>query len=103
MGGRGSQVNDDNKKDDTFETIEILENVTIIYDDGDRAIFETIHITDKGVILIGRILKDEKTGHCKSIGSIDCHEIFMEDGGIPKDNVKRIEGGTRRTVYKKKS
>ena len=103
MDGRGSQMNDKNKKDDTFEMIEILENATIIYDDGGRAIFETIHITDKGVILIGRILKDEKIGHCKSIGNIDCHEIFMEDGGIPKDNVKRIEGGTRKTVYKKKS
>jgi hypothetical protein len=96
-------MSDKSKKDDTFETIEILENVTIICDDGDRAIFETIHITDKGVILIGRILKDEKIGHCKSIGSIDCHEIFMEDGGIPKDNVKQIKGGIKRTVYKKKS
>jgi len=54
-------MNDENKKDDTFEMIEILENATIIYDDGNRAIFEAIHITDKGVILIGRILKDGKT------------------------------------------
>ena len=101
MGGRGSQMNDDNKKDDTFEMIEILENATIIYDDENRAIFEAIFLTDKGVILIGRILKDEKTDHCKSIGSIDCHEIFMEDGGIPKENIKHIEGGIKKKVFKK--
>ena len=103
MDGRGSQMNDDNKKDDTFEMIEILENATIIYDDGDRAIFEAIFLTDEGEIIFGQTLTVEKTGHCKSISSIDCHEIFIECGGIPKDNVKQIKGGTRRTVYTKKS
>ena len=101
MGGRGSQMNDDNKKDDTFEMIEILENATIIYDDGNRAIFETSYITDKGMILIGRILKVEKTDLCKSISSIDCHDIFRECGGIPKDTIKSIEGGIKKKVFKK--
>ena len=55
------------------------------------------------MILIGSILKVEKTDHCKFIRSIDCHEIFMKDGGISKDNIEHIEDGTRRTVYKKKS
>ncbi len=100
MGGRGSQMNDDNKKDDTFEMIEILENATMIYDDGDRAIFEAILLTDQGVIF-GQILKVEKSDHCKSVSSIDCHEIFMEYGGIPKDIIKSIEGGTKKTVFKK--
>ncbi len=96
-------MNDENKKDDTFEMIEILENATIIYDDGNRAIFEAIFLTAEGEIIFGQILKVEKTDLCKSISSIDCRDIFRECGGIPKDNVKRIEGGTRRTVYKKKS
>ena len=93
-------MNDDNKKDDTFEMIEILENATIIYDDGDRAIFEAILLTDQGVIF-GQILIVEKTDLCKSISSIDCHEIFRECGGIPKDNIKSIEGGIKKKVFKK--
>ena len=100
MENRGNQMNDDNKKDDTFEMIEILENATIIYDDGDRAIFEAILLTDQGVIF-GQILKVEKSDHCKSVNSIDCHEIFMECGGIPKENIKHIEGGIKKPVFKK--
>ncbi len=93
-------MKEDNKINDTFEMIEILENATIIYDDGDREIFEAILLTDNGVIF-GWILKIEKTDNCKSISSIDCHEIFMEGGGIPKDNIKHIEGGIKKTVIKK--
>jgi hypothetical protein len=91
----------DNKKDDTFEMIEILENATIIYEDENRAIFEAIFLTDKGEIIFGRILAVEKTDLCKSVSSIDCHDIFRECGGIPKDNIKSIEGGTKKTVLKK--
>ena len=99
MDGRGSQMNDDNKKDDTFETVEILENVTVIHKNNNRELFDAIHITCNAV-LTGQILKIDKTEPCKS-GKY-C-ETFVESGIIPKDNVKRIEGGTRRTVYKKKS
>ena len=51
----------ENKKGDPFERIEKLDNVTITYDDGDRAIIEAIHITYKGLSIIGRILTREKT------------------------------------------
>ena len=94
-------MNDENRKDDTFEMIEILENATIIYDDGDKAIFEAIFLTDKREIIFGQILTVEKADHCKSVSSIDCHKIFMECGGIPKDNIKSIEGGTKKIVLKK--
>ena len=94
-------MKDDNKKDDTFEMIKILENATIIYDDGNRAIFEAIFLTNKGEIIFGQILKVEKSDHCKSVSSIDCHEIFMECGGIPKENIKHIEGGIKKPVFKK--
>ena len=94
-------MKDDNKKDDTFEMIEILENATIIYDDGDKAIFEAIFLTDKREIIFGQILTVEKADHCKSVSSIDCHEIFMECGGIPKENIKHIEGGIKKSVFKK--
>jgi len=89
------------KKDDKFETIEILENATIIYDDGKRAIFEAIFLTDGGEIIFGQLRNVEKTDLCKSISSIDCHEIFRECGGIPKDNIRSIEDGAKKTVLKK--
>jgi len=101
MDGRGNQMNDDNKKDDTFEMIEILENATIIYDDGNRAIFEAILLTDKREIIFGQILTVENTDHDRSVSSIDCHDVFRECGGIPKDIIKSIEGGTKKTVFKK--
>ena len=91
----------DNKKDAIFEIIEILENATIIYDDGNRAIFKAILLTDKREIIFGQILTFEKTDHCKSISSIDCHDVFRECGGIPKDIIKSIEGGIKKTVFKK--
>jgi len=94
-------MKEDNKKDDTFEMIEILENATIIYDDGDRAIFKAIFLTDKKVIIFGQILTVENTDHCKPASSIDCHDVFMECGGIPKDIIKSIEGGIKKTVFKK--
>ena len=93
-------MNNNNKKEDTFEMIEILENAAIIYDDGDREIFEAIFLTDNEVIF-GWILKIEKTDDCKSVSSIDCHEKFIESGGIPKDNIKHIKGGIKKKVFKK--
>lgn len=94
-------MNYKNKKDDTFEMIEILENATIIYNDGDRAIFKAIFLTDKKEIIFGQILTVENADHCKSVSSIDCHAIFRESGGIPKDNIKSIVGGTKKSVLKK--
>ena len=53
-------MSDENKKEDAFEMIEILEKATVIYMDGNKDLFDAIHITDKGVV-VGRILKIDKT------------------------------------------
>jgi len=89
------------KKDDKFEMIEILENATLIYEDGKREIFEAIFLTEYGEIIFGQIVADEKVDLCKSVSSGDCHDIFREYGGIPKDNIKSIEGGSKKTVLRK--
>ena len=85
MGCRGNQM----KKDDKFGMIEILENATIIYKDTEREIFEAIFITDSRDIIFGQILSN------------DSQDLFVECGGIPKDNIKSIEGGTKKMAYKK--
>jgi len=93
-------MNKENKKNEAIETIEILENATIVYDDGNRAIFKAILLTNKREVIFGQILTVENVDHCKSIGGIDCHDVFRECGGIPKDIIKSIEGGTKKTVLK---
>ena len=98
MDNRGSQMSDKNKKDDTFETIEILENVTVIHKNNDRELFDAIHINCNAVST-GQNLKIDKTEPYKS-GKY-C-EAFVEDGGIPKNNIKSIKRGAKRTVYKKR-
>lgn len=60
--------------------IEILEKATVTYIDGLEEQFDAIRMTDKGVV-IGRILDGE----------------LLEYGFIPKQAVKKIKGGTRRT------
>lgn len=86
------------KKDDKTEMIEILENATVIYEDGKREIFEAILLTDEGEIIFGQLLAVENTALCKSVNSIERHDVFGECGGIPKDNIKSIEGGTKKKV-----
>ena len=88
------------RKHDELMKIEILENATIIYDDGDRAIFKAIFLNDKKVIIFGEILTIENQDRSKSYGNIDCYDVFLECGGIPKDNIKSIEGGTKKIVFK---
>ena len=79
------------KKENKFELIEILENATIIYKNGNREIFEAIYPTEYGEVIFGQIL----------YGSIeDCPGFFKECGGIPKDNIKSIVGGIKKTVVK---
>ena len=79
------------RTDDEFEVIEILENATIIYEDGKREIFEAIYLTEYGEIIFGQILHG---------GIEDCPGFFREYGGIPKDNIKFIEGGIKKNVVK---
>ena len=85
------------KKDEPPEMIEILENAIVIYINGNRELFDAIHIIHRKVI-IGRILRLDKTEKCKYIS---CCELFVGIGCIPKNNIKSIEGGTKRWVLNK--
>ena len=92
-------IQDDIKKN-TFNITEINQKTTNLkIPKGIKS--WAIFLSDKRVIIFGRILTVENTDHCKSISSIDCHDIFRVCGGIPKGNIKSIEGGTKKTVFKK--
>ncbi len=84
-------MKDGNKNDGTYETIEIMENATIIYNDEDRAIFKAIFIKNKREVIFGQVffVEDENLYY------------FSESGGIPRDNIKSIVGGTKKFVLKK--
>jgi len=69
-----------------FEIINILEMAQIIYFDGKKNIFEAIHITVEG-IHTGRIINNYE---------------FINGGFIPKQNIKKIIGGTNRKICKRK-
>ena len=73
--------------DNEFEVIEILEMAKIIYNDGKTDIFKAIHKADEGVYT-GRIINKNE---------------FINSGFIPKENVKKIIGGTQRKMLKQKS
>ena len=104
-------MNDD-KNDFIFEVIEVLENVAVIYEKGKekKEVFNAIHINEEG-IFTGYILKKGKTdtpknkglmSHLRKKSSINSFEEFIESGFIPKYNIKKIEGSSRRKVYKRK-
>jgi hypothetical protein len=90
----------DNKKENKADIIEILENVNVIYVNGERTVFQAILLTDNGDIIFGRLLKVMEIDNYRSFRSIGCDEIFIEGGGIPKDNVKQIDGGIKKMVIK---
>lgn len=105
-------MNDD-KNDFKFEVIEVLENVAVIYEKGreKKEVFDAIHINQEG-IFTGYILKKGKIDTPNNKGlmsrfrkksSINSFEEFIESGFIPKYNIKKIEGSSRRKVYKRKS
>jgi len=77
-------------KNAKFKMIEISKNPIVIYKNGDRDLFDAIYINALGIV-IGRIFK------------INGNEEFIESGWIPKSNIKNIESGSRRKVYKRKS
>ena len=64
---------------------EIFEEVTVIYTDGDKMLFKAIRIDDHLII----------TGH------IDIDGKFIEEGGIPRDNIKEIVYETEKKMLKK--
>lgn len=76
----------DNKKNGkNYSTIKILQNATVIYDNGDREIFEAVYVTKRGVY-IGRIVN---------------HNEFMEYGFITAQIIKKILNGSKKKLYKK--
>jgi hypothetical protein len=78
-------MNQKEKKDNISETIEIIENIIIFYNDGNREFHEAIQIIDNYVIF----------------GQIQNQNEFLPFGGIPKDNIKSIKMGNKRKVFKK--
>jgi len=100
MDGVSNQMKDNSEQVNTFEKIEILENATILFKDGNRAIFEAIFLAAEEEIIFGQILMPGKTDSFKSIKNTDANYIFKECGGIPKDSIKSIEAGTKKTVLK---
>jgi hypothetical protein len=73
--------------DNEFEVITILEMAKIVYSDGKMDIFNAIHKANEGVY-IGRIINQNE---------------FIDGGFIPKENIKKIFGGTKRKMLKRKS
>lgn len=83
----GNYMYRENKKQNTFDIIEIFENVTIIYNDGIRELFDAIYL-DNNAVYTGKVLK------------IDNLEVFLEGGGIPKNIIKHIEWNIKKKVFK---
>ena len=63
--------------------IEILENATVVFNNGEKEILDAVNVNHKGVF----------TGHLRN------HSEFVEGGGIPANNIKRIIGGKKRVVF----
>ncbi len=68
-----------------LKKIAILEDAVVVYSSGEREILKAINVSNNGVF----------TGHLIN------HCEFVEGGGIPKNNIKKIIGGKKRMVYKK--
>ena len=68
-----------------FEIIDILEMTQIIFIDGTMDFFKAIHKANEGVF-IGRVINDVE---------------FVSGGFIPKENIKKIIGGTERKIRKR--
>jgi hypothetical protein len=64
--------------------IEIIQDAVVIYKDGERESISAIDVSKRGVFTGHIISKDE----------------YMEGGGIPKNNIRKIIGGKKRLVYK---
>ena len=94
-----------------YNVIEILEQVQVIYSNGTKDIFETIHITDSS-IHVGKIeIKPKKDLlsmdiRCNRNSEHSCfnaYEEFVENTHIPKENVNNIVNGIKRHVLQKLS
>jgi hypothetical protein len=69
-----------------IEIIDILEMAQITYIDGKMDFYKAIYNANEGVYT-GRILNQNE---------------FVNGGFIPKQNIKKIKGGTKRKLLKRK-
>ena len=76
------------KTQDAYAPIDIIEDAIVVYRDGKKELFDAIYVTKTRV----------STGH---IITAKGHHEFIEGGGIPRDNILRIEGGKTRHMHKK--
>ena len=83
------------KQNEKFEIIEALENAIVVYDNGEKELFDAVFVTEKGVIT-GCILQGQtnKKKHAR------ISKEFIGSGFIPKDNIKKING-TRRKLLRR--
>lgn len=81
-------MNKVNNRDERLKAIEIIQDAIVVYKDGLKELFDAIYITDESLIT-GRIV------------NVDDLRVFVEEGGIPKQNVLRIEGGKKMKVFRK--
>jgi hypothetical protein len=94
----------------TLHSIEILEDVKIIYKCGKKDFFDAVHITEYGIItgriatlkrddqyLINNVLKGRRE---KSF--FHDEEIFIECGFIPIEKIYKISGDLKKKVFWRK-
>ena len=62
--------------------IEIIKKALVTYKDGHVALFDAIYI-ENNIVIIGRISKNN---------------IFLQCGGIPKANIKNINGNSKKVL-----
>lgn len=78
-----------NRDSDSYMSIHVVMDPIVVYRDGSKEFFDAIYVTGKN-LYIGHVIKSEEKS------------IFVEEGGIPWDNITLIIGGTTVMAYKKR-
>lgn len=94
----------------SYELIEIIETVAIIFKDGEKKLYDAVQFDRKRGVITGNIVDTEKNDIIEilhwlgkpNIKKIDSDILFVETGFIPKHNIESIELGSRRKILKKK-
>ena len=93
------------KKKDRFKVIEIFETAVIVFNDGEKKMFDAIEIKEKQGVFNGFIKKIDKDDFVLTAkhnnNSKELNRCFIETGFIPKSNIKRIESGKYCKILKK--
>ena len=82
-------MSDVNTKNEELETIEIFQDAIVIYKDGLKELHDVLYIQNN-MIFTGHILRDDYD-----------NELFVCSGGIPKQNISRIEVVIKKRIYNK--